>query len=195
MSGAPHRPFWRRRLLVPALVLLGANVLLAAAYTVPRGLKQRDISERARVLRQEVELARESVLELERRAELVRENEAAEKRFFAELVSTRKASLVPILTDLERLVAEPGLKAGGRTFTANQVREMPLLRLEMSVTLTAGYRQLVEFLGGLERSRHFVTVDRIQLREKRAEDEAGEGSLAVNVSAWFRSDGETLGAR
>jgi hypothetical protein len=65
----------------------------------------------------------------------------------------------------------------------------------MSVTLSAGYRQLVEFLGGLERSRHFVTVDRIQLREKQAEDEAGEGSLAVNVSAWFRSDGETLGAR
>jgi hypothetical protein len=179
---------------VPALVLLGLNVALAAAYTAPRGLKQRGIRERASALRQEVEAARETVGALDRRAELVRENEAAEKRFFADVVTTRKASLVPILSDLERLVAEPGLKAGGRTFTANQVKDMPLLRLEMAVSLTGGYSQLVAFLRGVEQSRHFVTVDRIQLREKGVEDSA-EGSLSVNVSAWFRSEGESLGAR
>jgi len=110
-------------------------------------------------------------------------------------VATRQASLVPILAELEKLVAEPGLKAGSRSFNAEQVKEIPLLRLEMSVSLTAGYRQLVEFLRGLERSSHFITVDRIKLQERKAEEESPEGSLSVNVSAWFRSEGEGLDAR
>lgn len=188
MSAAPHQPFWRRRLLVPALALLGANLITAAAYTMPRGLKQRGIMQRAETLRKDVEQARQGVVELEGRAQLARENEAAEKSFFAQVVGTRKATLVPTLTELEKLVAEPGLKAGGRSFTADPVKGMPLLRLGMSVSLTGGYRQLVQFLAGLERSKHFVTVDRVELREKTSEEESGEGALRVVVSAWFRAE-------
>lgn len=193
MSALPHRPFWRRRLLLPALGLLGVNLVVAAAYTLPRGLKQRGIAERAEALRQEVARARQGVAELEGRAQRARENEAAEKRFFAEVVGTRRATLVPTLTELEKLVADPGLKAGGRSFGAESSKEMPLLRLSMSVSLTGGYRQLVEFLRGLERSKHFVTVDKVELRERPSEDEGAEGALNVGVSAWFRAEeGEVL---
>jgi Tfp pilus assembly protein PilO len=188
MRVALHRPFWRRRLLVPALALLGTNLVVAAAYTLPRGLKQRGIAQRAEALRKEVAQARLVVAELEGRAERARENEAAEKRFFAEVVGTRRTALVPTLTELEKLVAQPGLKAGGRSFGADPVKEMPLLRLSMSVSLTGGYRQLVEFLHGLERSKHFVTVDKVEMRERRSEDEAAEGALNVGVSAWFRAE-------
>lgn len=188
MSVALHRPFWRRRLLVPALALLGTNLVVAAAYTLPRGLKQRGIAQRAEALRKEVAQARLVVAELEGRAERARENEAAEKRFFTEVVGTRRTALVPTLTELEKLVAQPGLKAGGRSFGADPVKEMPLLRLSMSVSLTGGYRQLVEFLHGLERSKHFVTVDKVEMRERRSEEDAQEGALNVGVSAWFRAE-------
>jgi Tfp pilus assembly protein PilO len=174
-------------------VLLGANLVVAAAYTLPRGLKQRGIEERAEALRQEVAQSRQAVAELEGRAQRARENEAAEKRFFAEVVGTRKATLVPTLAELEKLLAEPGIKAGGRSFAADPMKDMPLLRLSMSVSLTGGYRRLVEFLGGLERSKHFVTVDKVEIRERRSEEETAEGALSVGVSAWFRAEeGETL---
>jgi Tfp pilus assembly protein PilO len=120
----------------------------------------------------------------------VRENEAAERRFFAELVSPRKQALVPALVELEGLVAEPGLKASSRNFAAEASKELPLVRINVTVSLTGGYRQLVTFLRGLETSKHFLTVDKVSLRERGAARDDGEGALNVGVSAWFRADAE-----
>jgi Tfp pilus assembly protein PilO len=141
-----------------------------------------------------VERARESVAELQQRADLMRENEAADKRFFAEVVSTRKQSLVPTIAEIEKLAAEPGLKAGARSFSPEILKDAPLLKVAVGVTLTGGYRQLVDFLRGLERSRHFVTVDRVQLQAQE-EDSGIEGALGVQLSAWFRAEGEAVDGR
>jgi Tfp pilus assembly protein PilO len=134
---------------------------------------------------------KEKVRDLARREETVRENEAAEKRFMGEVLGTREATLVPALAEIEKLAADPGLKAGARSFSPEEVREMPLTRLQVSVSLSGGYRQLVEFVRGIEGARHFITVDRVELREKSGEgDGASEGALGVQLSAWFRADGE-----
>ena len=188
---ALHRPFWRKHFLWPVVALLGLNVVIGAAYTVRRGLQQRGILSRAEALRKEAETLRRSVADLQRRADTARDNGAAEKRFFAEVVGTRQTTLVPTLAEIEKLAAEPGLKAGSRSFTPDPVKELPLLRLQVAVTLTGGYKQLVEFLSRVERSKHFVTVDKVLLRESSAQGEessASEGSLAVQLSAWFRAE-------
>ena len=190
MSG-PSRPSWRKTLL-PVFIALGlVNVAAAAVYTIPRGLRQRGIAARAQALQLQVEQARQLVADLKRRADTVRENAAAEKRLLEELLSTRRAGLVPTLAEIEKLAAEPGLEAGGRSFSPEALKELPLLRLGVSVSLTGGYGQLVSFLGGLERSKHFITVDQVQLRERKGEDrDATEGALSVHLSAWFRAEGD-----
>lgn len=192
MSGA--RP-WRQRLLWPLLGVLGLNLAVAAAYTLPRGLKRRDIALRAERLRNEVATARERVSELARRDETVRENEAAEKRFLGEVLGTRRASLVPALSEIEKLAEGPGLKAGARSFSPEDVKDLPLQRLQVGVTLSGGYRQLVEFVRGIERAKHFITVDRVELRDTGVEEGSSEGALGVQLSAWFRAEPEATGAR
>jgi Tfp pilus assembly protein PilO len=169
-------------------MLLGANLAVAASYTLPRGLKRRGIAARAQALRAEVEHRRQTVLELQQRADTVKENEQGEKRFLGEVLGTRKAALVPTLSELEKLAADPGLRAGSRSFNPELVKDVPLLRVEVGVQLTGGYRQLVEFLRGLEGSKHFVTVDRVTLRERAGGEEASAGALDVQVSAWFRAE-------
>jgi len=190
------RPAWRRRLL-PALLGLGLlNVAVAAAYTVPRGVRQRGIDARASGLRAQVEQARATVSDLQRRSSTVHDNEAAERRLLGEVLSTRRVGLVPALSEIEKLAAEPGLEAGGRTFNPEPLKDLPLLRLGISVSLTGGYGQLVSFLGGLERSKHFITVDQVQLRERQGEDgDQPGGALSVLLSAWFRAEGEGQGGR
>jgi Tfp pilus assembly protein PilO len=189
LSGAAP---WRKRLLRPLLYLLGLNLVVAAAYTVPRGLKRRDIALRAERLRNEVAEVRQTVGELARRDLTVRENEAAEKRFLGEVLGTREATLVPALSEIETLAREPGLKAGTRNFSPAAVKELPLLRLQVGVTLSGGYPKLVEFVRGAERAKHFITVDEVDLRETGAEEGgSSQGALGVQLSAWFRGEAET----
>jgi Tfp pilus assembly protein PilO len=189
------QPFWRRRLLWPAVALLGLNLVVAAAYTLPRGLQRRGIAARAEALGAEVARAKRTVAELQGRADLVRENEASDKRFFSEVVSSRRAALVPAIAEIEKLAAEPGLKVGGRSFSPDVIKEAPLLKVGVAVSLTGGYRQLVAFLRGLERSKHFVTVDSVQLRESQGDEGSTEGALAVQLSAWFRAEEGAVDAR
>jgi Tfp pilus assembly protein PilO len=126
----------------------------------------------------------------------VRDNEAAEKRFLADVVGTREATLVPILSEIEKLAAVPGLKAGTRRFSPEEVKQLPLLRLQVAVTLNGGYRRLVEFVRGVEGAKHFLTVDRVDLRESGSEEGgSSEGALSVQLSAWFRAEGEASLAR
>lgn len=194
---AAHQPFWRKHLLWPMVGLVGLNLVVGAAYTVRRGLRQRGIAARAEALRSEAHALRQSVQALQHRADVTRDNTAAEKRFFAEVVGSRQSSLVPTLTEIEKLAAEPGLKAGGRSFTPDPVKGLPMMRLQVAVTLTGGYKQLVEFLSQVERSKHFVTVDKVLLRESTdpgEDDTASGGSLAVQLSAWFKAEeGESGG--
>jgi Tfp pilus assembly protein PilO len=51
--------------------------------------------------------------------------------------------------------------------------------------LAGSYQQLVAFLRAMENFEHFVTVDRVALRDKD-----GAASLDVEVSAYFRGSPE-----
>jgi Tfp pilus assembly protein PilO len=97
-----------------------------------------------------------------------------------------------VLEDVERLAREPGLKPGGRSFTAGEVTDPRLSRIKVSLPLVGSYDQLVGFLQRVERSKHFLTVDRIAL----SGSDEGTASLRVELSAYFRGgDGRAVGKR
>jgi hypothetical protein len=50
--------------------------------------------------------------------------------------------------------------------------------------VTGNYRQLGAFLGALERSPHFLTVDQVAIRQK----EGSTADMAVVLSAYFRGE-------
>ena len=66
VSTAVLRPAGRRRLLVPVLVLLGLNVAVFAAYTLPRTLQVRRATSRTVQARAEVEKERKDVADAQR---------------------------------------------------------------------------------------------------------------------------------
>ena len=186
---------WRRRLVIPFLALVALNVVALLAFTLPRGLKQRNLVTRLGSLRSEVEAQRKETAALRERAHRMKANEADRQRFFNEVVTTREAGLVPLLTEVEKVAADPGLKSGTRSYSPDEVKELPgIVRVQANVAIKGGYRELVGFLSKFERSKRFVSVDRVQLTQVGAEGRS-EGNLTVELSAYFREDRETSDAR
>jgi Tfp pilus assembly protein PilO len=175
------KPFWRRRLLVPALVLLALNAGAYFAYTLPRAARERDIAARAVVLRDEVAKERSRVEGLRQRARTIEGNTADVKQFYQAL--GRKESLLKIQEDIVGVARQLGLTIGNRSYGNESLKNSgSLARFRITMPISGSYRQVVSFLQRIEALPHFVTVDSITLRE---ESGAGSTNLNVALSVYF----------
>jgi Tfp pilus assembly protein PilO len=184
------KPFWHRRLLVPFLVLAGLNVAVYLAYTLPRRMQEKNIASRVVVLREEVDRERRAAAELRGRAETLESNNRDLARFYREVVGGRRMGLLPILEELEGTARSLGLESPRKSYAPREVKGVAgLSRFEITMPVAGSYKQLGSFLGALERSPHFLTVDKVALRQK----EGNVADLAIVLSAYFRGE-EGVGA-
>jgi Tfp pilus assembly protein PilO len=167
--------------LAVAGVFVG-NVVLFAGYTLPRRVKQKTVTERVKILRSEIERQRRQVAERREVVEAARANAEDTRRFYSEVLGTRRSSLHALLANMEREAASLGLRLDQRIDEA-KVTGAPLERYTIRVTVTGTYRQLVSFLGRLERSSQFVTIDQVQIAERGT---GHQGALDITISAYFR---------
>lgn len=178
------KPFWRRRLLVPALVLLGLNVAAYLAYTRPRSRAERTIAERSVVLREEVAQERARVEEIRERARTIQANAADVTRFYESL--GRKESLLTIQEAIAGLARQLGLTVGNRGYANDTVTGSDsLARFRITMPISGSYPQIASFLQRLEALPHFVTVDSIALREEGGGAAAHSTNLSVVLSIYF----------
>ena len=187
MTGAPR---WRRKALPVLLGVLLLNLGVFVAYTFPRTLQVRSATSRALNAREEVERERAAVAELRHRAEVVKANTQDAEQFY-ETMAPRRTDLVAVVEDVEKMAKEPGLKTGQRAFAPAEVKDPRLVRVKITLPLEGSYDQLVGFLDRVERSPHFLTVDRIALHSAKE----GSAALQVELSAYFRSEGRPLATR
>ena len=186
MSTDPRdpRPYWRRRLLVPFLALLGLNVAVLAVYTLPRVWQARSVESRRQTLGQELERERTRVAALKAKAAAIRDNERDAQRFM-ELVGSKDETLLPLLRRIEATASELGLEPARMSYHTDQLSGAPLVQFVITLPLSGTYPELVSFLGRLEQMPHFVTVDKLAIRG--ASDGQGPTDLDLTLSAYFRT--------
>lgn len=192
MSVPDLRPFWRRRLVKPLLWLLGLNGALFAVYTFPRLLQERTLAARVVTLRAEVERERATTGALRSRSDTVRSNARDLQRFYADLVGSKTGTLLPLLKEISGAAHSLGLTVGRAAYNPEEVKDAPLVRFVITMPIQGQYRQVVSLLDRLERSRHFVTVDQVQIRETQGSEGTG---LNVEMSAYFRAEEGSVDAR
>lgn len=176
------RPFWRTRLLPLFLVLLAANLLLLAAWTLPRSLRQRSAAARLVAARTALHADRERAEALRQRAAAIRANRADLERFYGSLAGSERKDLLPTLEEIEALARAPGLQPTSRALRREDIAGAPLERIGVTLPLEGSYAQLVGFLSGVERSARFLTIDRVSMH---ADAESG-GTLQVELSTYLR---------
>ena len=185
------KPFWRTRLLPLVVVLASLNALALVGWTLPRSLRQRNAKARAESARSELARERERAQASAARTDAIRSNRQDLERFYTTLAGSEQGDLLQSLKDVEELAREPGLRPSSYTVHREDVDGAPLERVGIVLPLEGSYSELVGFLRGVERSKRFLTVDRVALR---ADAESG-GSLQVELSTYLRQTPEARKAR
>lgn len=183
------RPLWRRRLLVPALVLLALDAGTYFAYTLPRSARERTIAARAVVLREEVAQERARVEVVRERARTIAANTADVAQFYKSLGG--KDSVLTIQEAIAGIAHQLGLTLGSRSYLNEDVKgSQSLARFRITMPISGSYPQVASFLQRIETLPHFVTVDSIALREDSGVGYGHSTSLNVVLSIYFL-DAET----
>lgn len=178
----PDRPFWRRRLLPALLTLLAFNLIVLAAWTLPRTLRLRNATARVAAAREAVEAERAGAASIRERSAAIDANTRDLEVFYESVVGPEALDLLPTLEEIEAMARAPGLTPGQRSFSRKEIVDVALERVAVTLPLDGSYEQLVGFLQAVEGSSRFLTVDGISLRG----DVDGEGSLQVQMSAFMR---------
>lgn len=165
----------RLRLLRPLLWLLALNAGTFAAYTLPRSLQERNLSERTQALKADVERERNGVARFRQRAQAIGDNQRDTERFYRALPEPKE--LVTILRELDKVAPS----TGSRSYRPGELKGAPVTRFVVTTPVSGSYEQLLAFVRAIERWREFVTIDRLALRERESGAE-----LDVELSAYFR---------
>ncbi|HVO10427.1 MAG TPA: GspMb/PilO family protein [Vicinamibacteria bacterium] len=180
------RPLWQRWLVPAAAALAALNLVEFAAWTLPREHSQRHAAVRAEGLRAAVRRQRSEAAALRERAAAISANAGDLERFYTRYAGTEKADLVPTLETVEDLARLPGLRPGPRGYSRQPVAGTPLERLAITLPLEGSYEQLVSFLGEVERSPRFLTVDGVSMQGGRVG--GGNAQLRVELSTYLKLD-------
>ena len=189
MTPLASREAWTRPYAWPFLALFGANLLVFAAFTLPRSISERRTAARALVLREQIETHRKEVAAVRTTTDTVKSNLMDAARFYEKQVKDCSGVTSTLLQELRAMGRELGVRTDRIAFSSAKLLDgVPLAEIDVSMPLTGTYQQSATFLQRLERSPEFVVVDSINMREaSRGRGEACGTELDMRVKAYCRS--------
>jgi Tfp pilus assembly protein PilO len=177
------RRIWKTAYARPFILLLALNLLVFAAFTLPRSITERRLSAQAMALRQAITEDRKSAGEAGRQIQIINANIAETQRFYETVVPDRK-ELYAILQYLDKTASESGVNSTRVTYSApSDVKGTKLVTFEITMPISGTYEQVGRFLQKLERAPHFIIVKQVSMRG-RAMD--GGVDLDIRVETYFR---------
>jgi Tfp pilus assembly protein PilO len=176
-----------RRVLLWTAAMLGAvNLVLFFTYTAPRAARKRDVAARTAALDTELTRQRERLKDLRDRAETISANRKDARTFMA-TVAPEGAGVVPVLSEVESLARQQGLRVGTQTFSREPVKGLGIERFGIVMPVQGDYRQVTGMIGALESSPTFVTLDKISAQAGQGIGGQEQVGLDMEFSYYFRA--------
>jgi Tfp pilus assembly protein PilO len=176
----------KRRIVIPLLIALAANLVLYAAAVYPLSRKVGSAEERAATARAAREAAERE--HTAARATLEGKDRADRElqKFYAEILPSDQAAARRITyLRLDRLSREAGLEPGRTRFDPRKVRDSSLTELDTTVELQGDYRAIRRFVYLLETAPEFTIIQNVEL----SSSEEGPLQLTLSLVTYYRTSG------
>jgi Tfp pilus assembly protein PilO len=177
---------WRRWLAMGLIVLGVLNAIVLGTFTAPRRLARRGLEERRAAVAAELEQEKARLEGRRTEAAVLKGNAADVTRLEREVLGSVDLDLVSTLADVNAMAREGGLHPKGQSYSPSEEKDLNLQKVQISMPLDGSYKALVDFLGRIEDSKRFITIDSVALR---AGEKGSGGGLTVSFSAFFRHGG------
>lgn len=173
------RPFWRKPRFQRFVIGLAiANIVVYAAVTYRLATKQERLAQRREYLSQEIASRQTELTQIREEQQRIERNDRVAEEFWTDVVQPLTPGLTDALAEIDRLARQSSVERG-RTSYSQEVLNVGLREMRVSMPLEGDYFDLVRFINILERSERFFLVREIALRD------ASEGRLNLRCDLSF----------
>jgi Tfp pilus assembly protein PilO len=178
----------KRRLIVPLLLAIAANLLLYAVVVFPLGRQVASAEAEASLQRDQLTRARQDFLSAKATVAGKQQADAALQTFYKDVLPgdpsiARKLTF----TRLAQLAKEANVQLEHGTNTVTHLKGSQLSKLTTSYTLTGDYRDVRKFIYSLETAPEFIVLENVALTSSQGEQKARALAMNLEIATYFRS--------
>ena len=178
----------KRRLIVPLLLAIVANVLLYAVIVFPLGRQVASAEAEAGVQRDQLTRARQDFLSAKATVAGKQQADVALQTFYKDVLPSDPAIARKLtFTRLAQLAKQANVQLEHGTNTVKHVKGSQLSKLTTTYTLMGDYRDVRKFIYSLETAPEFIVLENVALTSAQGEQKPRALSMILEIATYFRS--------
>jgi type IV pilus assembly protein PilO len=179
----------KRRLIVPLILAIVANVLLFAVVVFPLGRQVASAEAEASLQRDQLTRARQDLLLAKATVDGKQKADAALQTFYKDVLPGDTSSARKLtFTRLAQLAKQANVQLEHGTNTVTHLKGgSQLSKLTTSYTLTGDYRDVRKFIYSLETTPEFIVLENVVLTSSQGEQKARALAMDIEIATYFRS--------
>jgi len=178
----------KRRLVVPLILAIVANVLLYAVVVFPLGRQVASAEAEAGLQRDQLTRARQDLQLAKATVAGKQQADAALQTFYKDVLPGDPATARKLtFTRLAQLAKQANVQLEHGTNTVTHLKGSQLSKLTTSYTLTGDYRGVRKFIYSIETAPEFIVLEHVGLSSAQGEDKARALSMVLEIATYFRS--------
>jgi Pilus assembly protein, PilO. len=167
-----------------ALGAILLNALAFAFWIVPNQAKVATLESNYANFRREAVDEQRHLHDLQARIGRLEQAKKDLQYLYANVLVPRKAGVMDIRLEVEDMVQQSGLKRTDFSYGYGDLPEFHLKQFRLAVPIEGSYRDIRKFINNIERSKHFLILDRVELFSIRAD----VLSLNFSISTYLVED-------
>ena len=163
------------------LAAIGINLLVFTFYVIPNRSKVANLQAQYAGIRQDALEQQRHIKDLQMRLLRLQEAEKDLKYLYGTVLLPKKSGVMDIRLELEGLAQDLKVKRSDFSYSYGSIPDLHLQEFKVSVPIEGSYGDIRRFINSIERSQHFLILDRVDLTSVR-EDVL---SLSFGVSTYL----------
>jgi Tfp pilus assembly protein PilO len=178
----------KRRLIVPLMLAVVANVLLYAVVVFPLGRQVASAEAEATLERDQLTRARQDFASAKATVAGKQQADAALLTFYKDVLpGDSSAARKLTFTRLAQLAKQANVQLEHGTNTVTHLKGSQLSKLTTSYTLTGDYRDVRKFIYSMETAPEFIVLENVGLSAPQGEQKPRALAMNLEIATYFRS--------
>ena len=171
--------------LIGAFLLI--NVLLLLFLVIPRRNVTSNLQDSFGNLRQQAANDQKEIRDLKTRLANLQRAQEDLKKIYSEILLPKKEGVLEIRLELEELARSMQIKRADPGYQYQDMSNFRVQQFGVSLPVEGSYRNIRRFINSIERSKHFLIIDAVDLSSEQQSDAV---TLAFRLSTYLVEEDE-----